>query len=112
MRHLPVDNWGIPTGETSEWPGGTEVLKTTVLDHGFDQVHDGAVFAVSGGDRRIEVKFNRGYGAAQLFAPGNDDVVCVEPMVAPTDALRRGNYPMAVPGRPETATFSITVGNI
>lgn len=109
MRYLPVDNWGIPTGETQEWPGGSEPLKTAELDHGFDQVRDGSRFAISGGDRRIEVTFNRGYGAAQIFAPGNDDVVCVEPMAAPTDALRRGNYPIAVPGKPETSTFAVRI---
>jgi aldose 1-epimerase len=109
MRHLPVDNWGIPTGATEEWPGGTELLKTTQLDHGFDQVPDAAVFSVAGGDRRVEVTFHKGYPAAQLFAPGNDDLVAVEPMAAPTDSLRRGNYHMAVPGKPETATFSIRV---
>lgn len=109
MRYLPVDSSGIPTGETAEWAGGTETLKTTELDHGFDQVPDGAMFAVSGGDRRVEVTFNRGYGAAQIFAPGSDDVLCIEPMAAPTDALRRGNYSMAVPGKPQTATFAITV---
>ncbi|ORA34219.1 aldose 1-epimerase [Mycobacterium aquaticum] len=109
MRHLPVDNWGIPTGETEEWPGGTEPLKTTELDHGFDQVPEGSVFAISGGDRRVEVTFARGYPAAQLFAPANDDVIGIEPMAAPTDSLRRGNYPMAVPGQPETSTFAIKV---
>jgi aldose 1-epimerase len=109
MRHLPVDNWGIPTGDTDEWAGGTEPLKTTELDHGFDQVCDGSVFAISGGGRRVDVTFKRGYSAAQLFAPGNDDVIGIEPMAAPTDALRRGNYPMAVPGQPETSTFAIKV---
>lgn len=109
MRYLPVDNWGIPTGETQEWTGGSEPLKTTELDHGFDQVRDGSTFAIAGGDRRIEVRFSRGYGAAQIFAPGSDDVVCIEPMAAPTDALRRGNYPIAVPGQPETSTYSIKV---
>jgi galactose mutarotase-like enzyme len=109
MRHLPVDNWGIPTGDTEEWVGGTEQLKTTQLDHGFDQVRDGSVFAISGGGRRVEVTFRRGYPAAQLFAPGNDNVIGIEPMAAPTDALRRGNYSMAVPGQPETSTFAIKV---
>ncbi|MGV0746213.1 aldose 1-epimerase [Mycolicibacterium sp. XJ870] len=110
MRHLPVDDRGIPTGKTSEWAGGTEQLGGRQLDHGFDQVPDGAQFSVSGGDRRIDVTFHRGYHAAQLFAPRSDDVVCFEPMAAPTDALRRGTYPTAVPGTPETATFSIMVG--
>jgi hypothetical protein len=31
-------------------------------------------------------------------------------MAAPTDALRRGNYAMAVPGQPETSTFAIKIG--
>lgn len=109
MRKLPVDNWGIPTGETEEWPAGTEPLGASALDDGFDQVPEGAQFAISGGERRVEVKFGKGYPAAQLFAPRNDDVVGIEPMTAPTDALCRGSYLMAVPGKPETATFSIRV---
>lgn len=109
MRHLPVDNWGIPTGEHEDWNGATEPLKTVQYDDGFDQVPAGAVFALEGGDRRIEVKFEKGYPAAQLFAPSNDDVMGIEPMAAPTDALRRGNYRFAVAGKPETARFSIKV---
>ncbi|MGV9802955.1 aldose 1-epimerase [Mycobacterium sp. NPDC003449] len=110
MRHLRVDDRGIPTGETAEWAGGTETLKDTVLDHGFDRVEEGARFAVSGGDHQIEIGFTNGYGAAQIFAPGNDELIAIEPMAAPTDALTRGDYPIAVPGRPETATFSIRIG--
>ncbi|MGH3640546.1 MAG: aldose 1-epimerase [Mycobacterium sp.] len=109
MRHLPVDNWGIPTGATEDWTGSTEPLGTTVYDDGFDQVPDGAVFALSGGDHRVEVKYEKGYPAAQLFAPSNDDVVGIEPMAAPTDSLRRGNYRFAVAGKPEKSRFSITV---
>jgi aldose 1-epimerase len=60
-------------------------------------------------DRRVEVKFEKGYPAAQVFAPRSDDVVCFEPMAAPTDALRRGDYRYAIAGRPERARFSISV---
>ncbi len=109
MRHLPVDNWGIPTGAHAEWIGSAEPLKSTEYDDGFDQVPDGSVFAVSGGDRRIEVTFLKGYPAAQLFAPRNDDVIGIEPMAAPTDSLRRGNYRFAIAGRPEKAVFSVKV---
>ncbi|MUL82003.1 MULTISPECIES: aldose 1-epimerase [unclassified Mycolicibacterium] len=109
MQHLLVDDRGLPTGESRQWPGATKRLGTTELDDGFD-VDDGAVFTLSGGAHQIEVTFERGYGAAQLFAPGSDNVVGIEPMAAPTDALRRGNYKMAAPGNPETATFSIKVG--
>lgn len=110
MRHLPVDGWGIPTGATADWAGGTETLGDTELDHGFDQVPDGARFALSGGDHRIDVTFETGYPAAQLFAPGSDDVVGIEPMAAPTDALRRGNHRAAYPGAPDVSRFSIRVG--
>ena len=67
------------------------------------------MFALEGGDRRIEVKFEKGYPAAQLFAPRNDDLVGIEPMAAPTDALRRGDYRFAVRGQAETSRFSIRV---
>lgn len=110
MRHLIVDDRGLPTGESREWPGGAQRLGTTELDDGFDDVEPGAMFTLSGRNHRVGVTFNEGYAAAQLFAPGNDNVVGIEPMAAPTDALRRGNYKMAAPGSPETATFSIRVG--
>ena len=67
------------------------------------------MFALSGGGRRIEVTLNRGYPAVQIFAPANDDVVGIEPMAAPTNALRKGNYSVAVPGRPATASFTIRI---
>ena len=109
MTHRPVDAWGIPTGATDAHAGGVQVLGETFYDDGFADVPPGAVFAVSGGGRRVEVHFEQGYPAAQLFAPGGDDVVCFEPMAAPTDALRRGGYRLAQPVTPDVARFSIRV---
>lgn len=109
LRHLPVDNWGIPTGDFEEWPAASDELGDRTFDDGFDEVPQGAVFALSGGDRRIEVVFDHGFPAAQIFAPNNDDVVGIEPMAAPTNALRKGNYHVAVPGRPAISAFTIRV---
>jgi galactose mutarotase-like enzyme len=109
MRHLTTDDRGIPTGGGTAWPQTSEILGDNTFDDGYDQVAAGAVFALSDGNRRIEVCFDEGYTAAQIFAPGADDVVCFEPMAAPTDALRRGGYRVAEPGAPTTAVFSITV---
>jgi aldose 1-epimerase len=109
MRRRPVDNWGIPTGAHEEWAATAQPLADTLYDDGFDEVPEGAVFAISGGGRRVEVKYVKGYPAAQLFAPGNDDVIGIEPMTAPTDALRRGGYRFAVAGKPEKTTFAISV---
>jgi aldose 1-epimerase len=109
LRHLSLDELGLPTGETSEQPAKAEPLGDKVFDDAYDQVSDGAVFAVSGGGRRLEVQFDRGYPATQIFAPLAEDVVCFEPMTAPTDALRRGGYRCTPPGQPAVAVFSIRV---
>lgn len=109
MRHLGVDDRGIPTGTSTAWPQTSEVLGDNTFDDGYDEVAPGAKFALSARTRRIEVRFDQGYPAAQIFAPDADDVVCFEPMAAPTDALRRGGYRVAEPGTPATAVFTITV---
>jgi aldose 1-epimerase len=109
LRHLQLDGRGLPTGETTTQPALTERLGDKTFDDGYDEVANGAVFAVSGGGRRIEVHFEQGYPAAQIFAPPAEDVVCFEPMTAPTDALRRGGYRSARPGESALAQFSIRV---
>lgn len=107
LRHLPVDQQGLPTGATEPWPAMSDPLGDKTFDDGFDEVPDGAVFAISGGDRRIEIIFDRGYRAAQIFAPGNDSVIAIEPMAAPTNSLRTGDYDVASPGNPAVASFTI-----
>jgi aldose 1-epimerase len=107
MRHLQLDGQGLPTGEAVHEQAATEPLVDKIFDDGYDEVADGAVFAVSGAGRRIEVHFEQGYSAAQIFAPPGEDVICFEPMTAPTDALRRGGYPVAQPGEWGVAQFSI-----
>ncbi|MDT5347608.1 MAG: aldose 1-epimerase [Mycobacterium sp.] len=109
LRHLSLDERGLPTGESSTQSATSEPLADKAFDDAFDQVADGAVFAVSVGDRRIEVRFEQGYPAAQIFAPPGEELVCFEPMAAPTDALRRGGYRCAYPGEPAVARFSIRV---
>lgn len=109
LRHLPVDGTGIPTGTVQQWGPFSEPLGDTIFDDGFDGVEPGAVFALSGGDRRIEIVFEQGYPAAQIFAPGGEDLVAIEPMAAPTNALRAGGYRFAVPGRPAVSAFTIRV---
>ena len=109
MRHLALDERGLPTGATSEQPADSNTLDDNAFDDGYDRVADGSVFAVSGGGRRIEVHFEQGYPAAQIFAPTAEDIVCFEPMAAPTDALRHGGYRRAEPGEPAVTVFSIRI---
>ncbi|KWX68246.1 aldose 1-epimerase [Mycobacterium sp. NAZ190054] len=109
MRYRPVNAWGIPTGNPEQRDATSELLGDKVIDDGYDDVAPGSVFALSGGGRRIEVHFDEGFTAAQVFAPGNDAVVCFEPMAAPTDALRRGGYREVQPGESAVARFRIKV---
>ncbi|WP_123027992.1 aldose 1-epimerase [Mycolicibacterium stellerae] len=108
MRTLLVDSRGLPTGQAEDWEGATQPLKNVTYDDGFDNVPEGAVFTIEGGGRLIAVTFEKGYPAAQLFAPPGDELVAIEPMAAPTDALTRGTYRVAA-GNPETTRFSIQV---
>lgn len=109
LRHLSLDERGLPTGQTAGQPPRSETLSDKAFDDAYDEVPEGAIFAVSGGDRRLEVHFEQGYSAAQIFAPPGEDLVCFEPMAAPTDALRRGGFRSAQPGEPAVAVFSIRV---
>ncbi|OBH38672.1 aldose epimerase [Mycobacterium sp. E342] len=109
LRRLRLDDLGLPTGESEPRAALSEPLGDKAFDDAYDQVPDGAVFAVSGGGRRLQVRFERGYPATQIFAPTAEDVICFEPMTAPTDALRRGGYRRARPGEPAVAQFSIRV---
>ncbi len=67
--------------------------------------------AVTGGGRRVSVELGDGYPYAQVFAPPDADVVCLEPMTAPVNALVAGGYAVAPPGEPFTATFRIAVAD-
>jgi aldose 1-epimerase len=106
-EHIDVDDRLVPSGRRS--PAGDQdgPLGTRTFDDGFTYAGRGP-FVLEGGDRRIEVAFERGYAYAQVFAPGIADLVCFEPMTAPADALRHGP-PFAEPGETFTARFSVSV---
>lgn len=109
LRHLELDERGLPTGGSQAQPARSEALGDKAFDDAYDQVGDGALFAVSAAGRRIEVEFQQGFSATQIFAPPAEDLVCFEPMTAPTDALRRGGYRCARPGEPAVTRFAIRV---
>ena len=67
------------------------------------------MFALAGWGPAYRGGVRPGFPAAQIFAPGSEDVVAIEPMAAPTNALRAGGYRSAVPGRPAESVFSIRV---
>lgn len=95
MRHLQLDAHSIPTGASRPVAVTAGPLGARTLDNGYVDVPDGAQFVVAGGERRITVRLEQGYPAAQVFAPASDDVICFEPMTAPTNALNSGDRPVA-----------------
>jgi aldose 1-epimerase len=110
MRHLQLDARSIPTGASRPVAAAAGPLGARTFDDGYVDVPDGAQFVVAGGGRRITVRLEQGYPAAQVFAPASDDVICFEPMTAPTNALNSGDrLSLVAPGERYVATFSITV---
>lgn len=103
-RQAVLDERGLPTGESRE----VEPIAGPLGDRAFDDLfleHDG-VFALEGGGRRIEVDFGFGYPVAQVYAPAGEDLICFEPMTAPTNALVTG---AALEETNFTAAFSLRV---
>jgi galactose mutarotase-like enzyme len=108
-EHLVLDERSLPTGEVErvEYPQPLR-LDDRTFDDGYSGVADGATFAVAGGGRRIEVEFLRGYPYAQVFAPPGEELVCFEPMTAPTNALESGQGLRTVaPGESFEAVFTV-----
>lgn len=110
LQALALDDRGIPTGATEAAPAREATLGDTAYDDAFTLTADTATFAVSGGDRRIEVHFEHGFPAAQVYAPLSEDVICFEPMAAPTNALVSGDGLRTVaPGGIDITRFAISV---
>jgi aldose 1-epimerase len=110
MRHLELAARSIPTGATRALDAQSGQLGSRAFDDGYVDLPEGAEFVLAGGGRRITVCLEQGYPVAQVFAPCSADVVCFEPMTAPTNALVTGDgLTLVAPGERYVATFSITV---
>jgi aldose 1-epimerase len=107
-RHLIVDDAGLPTGEAV-----AQVAEDLPIgDRTFDDLYElGATrqMSVAGGGRRLTLDLVDGYHYAQVFVPPDRDTVSLEPMTSPTNALVTGGCPVARPGWPYTATFTLQV---
>jgi galactose mutarotase-like enzyme len=109
-ERLPLDGRQLPTGERE--PAAIEAgpLGSRTYDDAFLAPPGGAPFALSGGDRRIELRMGEGYPFAQVYAPADTDAVAIEPMTAPTNALVTGaDLPLVEPGGSFAATWSLTL---
>ncbi len=99
----------IPTGEVVVDPMPAGPLGATVLDDVYLGVADGTVASVRAGSRGVDVTYVSGYDVGVVFAPAEPDIVCLEPMTAPTDPFS-GRFPLrlAQPGETVGAVFEVT----
>ncbi|MBA2523242.1 MAG: aldose 1-epimerase [Solirubrobacterales bacterium] len=109
-ERVVVDSRMLPTGATE----ATEVVSGRLGDRTFDDLYpappSNAPLVLAGGGRRIELAMDSGYPFAQVYAPAVDDVVALEPMTAPINALVSGSDLQIVqPGEDYAAAFSIGV---
>jgi aldose 1-epimerase len=111
--HLMLDERLIPTGETEPADQPAQALGDRTFDDGYADLDEPPVFALEGGGRRVELRFGAGYPFAQVYAPPGADLLCFEPMTAPTNALVSGwHLPIAKPGAPFSATFELAVSRL
>ncbi len=112
-ERLELDRRMIPTGEREPVDVKTGPLGERTFDNEYLAPAEAAPFVLAGGGRRIELCVGPGFRFAQVYAPGDDDVVAFEPMTAPTNALVTGGPDLALvaPGGRYEAIFSITVSD-
>ena len=113
-ERLVLDRRMLPTGEREAVSSIQGPLGSRTFDDAYVRRPDGASLVVAGGGRRIEVAFDEGYPYAQVYAPGDDDVIALEPMTAPTNALVTGgpDLPLLGAGDVYRAAFSINVTSV
>lgn len=108
--HALLDERGLPTGEVEPVQPGAHLLGDAAYDDLFPALEPDPVFVVRTRELVLEVAFGPGYPCAQVYAPADADVICFEPMTAPTDALTSGDgLRHADPGSVFTAAFRIDV---
>jgi aldose 1-epimerase len=113
-ERLLLDERMLPTGEREAINVAAGPLGSRTFDDAYAAPPPGERFSVSDGERRIEVAFESGYPFAQIYAPTEDEVIAIEPMTAPTNALVADGpeLPAAEPGSPFRAVFSINVADL
>lgn len=110
-ERLELDGRMLPTGVREPVRVEDGRLGSRTFDDAYTAPGEAAPFALTGGGRRIELRLGEGYPFAQVYAPGDDDVIAYEAMTAPTNALVAGGPDLRLlePGGRYEAAFSITL---
>jgi aldose 1-epimerase len=108
-ERLLLDAHGIPTGErVTETAHVAPIARRT-----YDDLYALGARRVLGLEApdgtAVEVRGDAAYPYAQVWVPPGKSFAALEPMTAPTDALRRGAVEMVGPGDSHRARFTILV---
>ncbi len=113
MRRFKLDDKGIPNGKEQPFEMFKDPLGERNFDDGFAVLDRRPQFSLCGAGRRITVEFIENYRYLQIFAPKSKDYVALEPMTAPTNALKSGlGLEFASPSRPFRAAFRVCVDTL
>lgn len=109
---MELDERSLPTGSSEPVTVPPAPLGQRAFDDAFDGLDSPPEFAVSGGGRRVHVRFLEGYRFAQVYTPRYKDYIAFEPMTAPVNPFESDLTMLADPGSRYRARFEVGVARI
>lgn len=107
-ERLLLDDDLIPDGRSERLVESTYVLGERNVDDDIAGLGAPAVLAVLDGDRRVSLDLEAGFSVAHVWAPTGRNLVSLEPMTAPADALNSGRgLRMVEPGGTFTSALVV-----
>lgn len=110
-RRIVTDERLLPTG-------AIEPLEMSASTLGVDELHEVFLLAtdrrltVASAARRLTVESLRGFQFGHVHSVASEPHVMVEALTAAPDALSRGAFPVATPGRPYRAALRLSVDEL
>ena len=105
-EHLVLNRRMIPTGRRTAQAAEDAPIGDRTFDDGY-ALGDDRRFVLTGGGVRLEIELDSGYPYAQIWVPAGRPFACIEPMVAPANALASESYALATPDAPYAATYAV-----
>jgi galactose mutarotase-like enzyme len=109
LRHLALDDAGIPTGTETGEPADVAPIGRRTFDDLYALERDRSLALQTVDGRSIELRNDVGYPYAQVWVPAGRPYAALEPMAAPTNALVAGSAPTIEPGESYAARFALRI---